>query len=350
MIRYTELKLTNRQDLRQVLPLAKPFTVLLEPSSLCNFRCVQCFQSLADDGYFQKTRMHMPLERFARVMEQLRTWPGPRIKVLKLALYGEPLGNPAFGAMLRLAREAEVAERMEITTNAALLSRRLAEVLVAERLDYVRVSIYGVDPVRHRAVTGSAFDVGTIHENLRVLQQVKRTAASERPFVSVKMLDAYGPENDRFMERYRDVADELYLDKPHDWVGGADEAFVRRYYGGNAAAALKDLAGDRSPREACPMPFTTLAVRSNGDVAPCCVDYPGGTNLGSVEAHSLQEIWHSPAWRAFQELQLTNRRRENRSCATCQIVHSSHYTRDNIDGFSVERLRRPAAVPARSQP
>lgn len=350
MIRYTELKVTNRQDLRRILPLAKPFTVLLEPSSLCNFRCVQCFQSLADDGYFRSTRGHMPLERWVRVLDQLRAWPGARLKVLKLALYGEPLLNPAFGEMLRLARAADVAERIEITTNAALLSRRLAEVLVAERLDYVRVSIYGVDPDRHRAVTGSAFDVGTIHENLRVLQQVKQSAAAERPFVSVKMLDAYGPENDRFMERYRDVADELYLDKPHDWVGGDGATFIRRYYGGNAAAALTDLASDRSPRVACPMSFTTMAVRSNGDVAPCCVDYPGGTNLGNVETHSLQEIWHSPAWRAFQELQLANRRRENRSCATCQIVHSNHYTRDNIDGFPVERLRRPAAVPARSQP
>jgi hypothetical protein len=41
MIKYTELKSTNRQNLMEVLPLAKPFTVLIEPSSLCNFRCIQ---------------------------------------------------------------------------------------------------------------------------------------------------------------------------------------------------------------------------------------------------------------------------------------------------------------------
>ena len=60
MIKYTELKSTDRQDLMEVLPLAKPFTVLIEPSSLCNFRCIQCFQSIKGPSYFTENRMHMP--------------------------------------------------------------------------------------------------------------------------------------------------------------------------------------------------------------------------------------------------------------------------------------------------
>ena len=150
MIKYTDLKSTNRQNLRDVLPLAKPFTLLIEPSSLCNFHCIQCFQSLKAPSYFTKSRMNMPLALYLRVIGQLKAWEGPKLKVLKLSLYGEPLLNPDFCEMLAAAREAGVAERIETTTNASLLSHSVAEAMVRCQLDYVRVSIYASDQERHK--------------------------------------------------------------------------------------------------------------------------------------------------------------------------------------------------------
>jgi radical SAM protein with 4Fe4S-binding SPASM domain len=339
VIRYTELKSTNRQNLMEVLPLPKPFTVLIEPSSLCNFKCVQCFQSLPGESYFTRNRMHMPLERFRRVLGQLQAWEGPKLKVLKLNLYGEPLIAPHFGEMLRLAREANVADRIETTTNASLLSREIAQAMVRWQLDYVRVSIYAATQERHREVSGSPISVGRIHENLRVLQELKRESGSERPFVSCKMLDAYGEENERFKRAYEDVADELYLDEPHSWIGVEGADFIGTHYGERGDGVRDNLRHNSTPRVACPMPFTTMAVRSNGDVSPCCLDFVGGTNLGNVDDDSLEGLWHSDRWHEFLKMQLQNRRHENSSCARCDVPSSNHYTRDNIDGFPVEKLR-----------
>jgi len=339
MLKYTELKCTNRQNLMEALPLRKPFTVLIEPSSLCNFKCVNCFQSIKGDSYFTANRGNMPPARFQRVIEQLKNWPGPKIKVLKLSLYGEPLVHPDFCEMLSMAQEADVAERIETTTNASLLSPAVAAKLVDCQLDYMRVSIYASEQERHRAVTGSGTDIRIIHENLRVLQEIKKSNGSEKPFVSCKMLDAYGHENERFIRMYQDVADEVYIDKPHNWikVGGAD--FIKTYYKNGAEKAIADLKLNSTRRIACPMAFTTMAVRSNSDVSPCCVDFIGGTNLDNVDAGDLQEIWNSDRWYEFQKMQLENRKHENYSCARCDIYLSDHYTRDNIDGFPVEKLR-----------
>jgi len=238
-----------------------------------------------------------------------------------------------------MAQEADVAERIETTTNASLLSRDVAEKLVECQLDYARVSIYASDQERHRAVTGSGMEIGTIHGNLRVLQEIKKRIGSEKPFVSCKMLDAYGDENERCTRMYQDVADEVYIDKPHNWikVDGAD--FIRNYYQDGADGVITDLKMNSTQRIACPMAFTTIAIRSNGDVSPCCVDFIGGTNLGNVDERSLQEIWNSNPWYEFQKVQLENRKYENYSCARCDIYLSDHYTRDNIDGFPVEKLR-----------
>ena len=339
MIKYTDLKSTDRHDLMQVLPLEKPYTVLIEPTSLCNFRCIQCFQSVRTPSYFTRNRTHMPLSRFREVIDQLCDWPGGKHKVLKLSLYGEPLLSPDFAEMLRIATRAGVSERVETTTNASLLTRGLAECLVDCQLDYVRVSIYSVHKGRHHAITRSPVLPGAIHENLRVLQEVKRARGSKKPFVSCKMLDAYGEENDRFAQTYGDVADEVYIDKPHSWIQVDGTDFIRTYYEDDTSSVTRDLVAQSTERIACPMAFTTMAVRSNGDVSPCCVDFIGGTNLANIHGLSLQEIWRSDAWFEFQKLQLEGRKDQNSSCGRCDIYRSDHYTRDNIDGFPVERLR-----------
>lgn len=280
----------------------------------------------------------MPLARFQQVIEQLKAWPGPKLKVLKLSLYGEPLINPDFLEMLRIAREADIAERIETTTNASLLSRGVAEKLVQYQLDYARVSIYASAQKRHREITRSSMKIESIHENLQVLQEVKKANSSERPFVSCKMLDAYCEENARFIRMYQNVADEVYIDKPHSWIKVEGANFIKNYYKDNADEVIKDLKRCSTRRIACPMAFTTMAVRSNGDVAPCCIDFIGGTNIDNLDQRSLQEIWNSDQWCEFQRMQLENRKHENYSCARCDIYLSDHYTLDNIDGFDVRKL------------
>lgn len=339
MLRYTQLKEHCRQDLKEVLPLAKPFTLIIEPTSICNFRCVQCFQSISEESYFTQNRAHMSMEAFGKVIDDMKKWPGPRLKVLKLSLYGEPLLNEHFCEMLKLARQADIAERIETTTNASLLDEATCSRLVAYGLDYMRVSVYSAIQERHEDITGSKIKIEAIHSALRMLQDAKRAAASETPFVSVKMLDAYSSENDTFLGMYKDVADEVYLDKPHSWIAYKDKDFIGELYKEEGARVKNDLSACRSSRVACTLPFFTLAVRSNGDVSPCCIDWLGATNIGNIRKSSLRELWDSGAMYEFRKMQLENRRKENKSCRNCEFCSSDYYVKDNVDGFPVERLK-----------
>ena len=338
MIPYTRLHATDRQNLVDVLPLKKPFTVLIEPSSLCNFRCVHCFQSLPEENYFSRQRSHMSMAMYVKIMDQLKAWPGPKFKVLKLSLYGEPLLSPDFAEMLRLAREADIAERIETTTNASLLTEKVAVEMVEHRLDYVRVSIYSPFQAKHEQVTGSMIDIHRIHDNLKMLQDVKERMGRKRPFVALKMLDTYGSENDAFSKMYGDVADEIYLDKPHNWIRTGNGNFMDVLYQDNVGKAQEDIRVAAQSRRACPMGFTTMAIRSNGDIAPCCIDFIGGTNLGHIDKDRLSDLWCSDLWRRFMKMQFEGRQQENASCALCDFYKSSHYTKDDIDGFDVRKL------------
>ena len=341
MIKYTELKNYKRQNLMDVIPLQKPFTVLVEPSNYCNFKCVSCFQSLKKENYITSHRGLMDLKLYKTIIDQLAAWEGDKIKVLKLSLYGEPFTNPDFIEMLRIAREADVAERIETTTNASLITEEIAEKLVEYAIDYIRVSIYGGNQKRYEEVTATEnVDMEKIVSGLRTIQEIKKREGKEKPFVSAKMLDTYTDENEQFIEIFSKVADEVYIDKPHNWVASEEKSFIGSLYKEEQLEGLKrDLKETYKKRIACPMPFTTMAIRCDGMVSPCCVDWSGGTNIGNIKDKTLEEIWNGDNLFEFRKMQLENRRKENSSCKHCEMADNDYYTRDNIDGFPVERLR-----------
>ncbi len=336
MIQYSDLKNTDRHQLREVIPLAKPYTLLIEPSSACNFRCRMCFQNAAQEEFKDKRR-NMDMNLFRKILDQAKAWPGERFKVLKLCIYGEPLMNPHFAEMMALAKEAEIADRIETTSNASLFNDEICLAMIKAPLDYLRVSIYSAIPEKHAAITNSNVPMEHIHGNLALLQRMKREYGSDRPFVAVKMLDTYNEEeNQRFKDTYRDVADELYIDEPHSWVEIKGEGFIERLYGDGIQKVKRNLVN----RKACPMPFTTMAIRSDGAVSPCCNDWYGGTNIGNVQEATREQIWNGKNLHDFQVMQLEKRNHENVSCRGCSVYKSSYYTRDDIDDVPAEQLTR----------
>ena len=334
MIKFSELKTTHRHVLRDEIPLSKPYTLLIEPSSLCNFRCIMCFQSAKEQGSFRYKRSLMTMECFEKAVNQASKWPGEKFKVLKLCIYGEPFTNPNFLKMLKLAKDSNIAERIETTSNVSLLDERLCRGLVTNGLDYLRVSIYSAIPAKHKEITQSNVSQQKIYDNLKLLKNIKKEMGVEYPFVAVKMIDTFSEENEIFKQVYADVADELYLDQPHNWVQPRDDSFIDKLYVGKKMPLVK-----RENKVSCPMPFTTLAVRSNGDVSPCCVDWYGGTTVGNIFEESLEEIWQGEKLYNIQVLQLTNNREKNISCRNCEFYLNPEYSRDNIDGLSPERLK-----------
>lgn len=346
MIPYSKLKNTNRKNLKEILPLAKPFTLIIEPTNLCNFKCTQCFQSICDENYFTKNKEHMSMECFDRIINSIKAWDGPKLRVLKLSLYGEPFTNLNFVEMVRIAREANIAERIETTTNASLLNADICAKLVEYGLDYMRVSIYSAIPQKHTSITQSNVSVRQIHDNLKLLQDVKRNYSSALPFISVKMIDTYSSdENNAFTKLYHDVADELYFDKPHNWIPYKGKDFINELYGNNINKAIEDIENSSSSRIACTLPFFTIVVRSNGDVSPCCIDWVGETNIGNVYDESIFEIWNGERLFAFRKMQLENRKFENDSCKNCEFYLNDYYTRDNIDGFPIDKLKPKSVFP-----
>src|ERR1051326_2971415 len=98
----------------------------------CNLRCAGCDHAAP---HFDK-RFADP-EAFAADLNALR--PHLHVRVLRLP-GGEPLLHPALDAIVRAARNAEVADQIMLWTNGLLLHKVRRELL--QSFDVVRVSLY----------------------------------------------------------------------------------------------------------------------------------------------------------------------------------------------------------------
>jgi len=340
MIPYSQLPRSNRKNLRDIIPLKKPFTILFEPTSICNFRCIQCFHSL-ENIYNHMEKGFMKLSALRKIVDDLKAWKGPKIKVIRIIGFGEPLLNREYLQLLNCIKEADIADRVETTSNASLLTPAISRKMIEYGLDYLRVSIYSALQEKHEAITKNSIRIDKIHDNLMQMKRLKEEANSQKPFVYIKMLDSFDDvENRSFFEYYSDVADEIAIEKPHNWLDMNSKSFLKDLYGAKTEEIIKTVDFDTTMKKVCPQPFKMLSIRFNGDVIVCDPDWYNNTKIGNALTDNIADIWNGDKMFQFRMMQLENRRHENASCRNCTTFLTDNYSMDNIDGFPPEKLRR----------
>ncbi len=118
-----------------------------EGSNICNFKCRYCAQSLGRE-YLEREYTfppeNMPLEIMKLVVSQASEFP-KRFKLVSMMGHGEPLCNTKLPEMVGMVKESGIAERVDIITNASLLTHEYSDRLLDAGLDVLRVSLQGID-------------------------------------------------------------------------------------------------------------------------------------------------------------------------------------------------------------
>jgi len=331
----------DRRPLLYMLPLAKPLSVFIEPTNLCNFRCTPCVHGSENTRNDLKPLRHMEMGLYKKLVNELKEWAGPRLKLLRLAMLGEPFVNPEFCKMVRIAKEADVAERIDTFSNGSLLNDEIASHLIEYQLDMIRFSIYAADNHRHQDVTKTIYSIETIRDNIKRLRDLRNFYGKIKPYIFVKMFDAYSEENDRFIELYRNIADEIGLEKVHNATRYSGNDLVKMYYKDSAKEKRAKQEYNNSlhkSRISCPRPFMSMVINNIGDCLMCTHDPAKGTKIGNAYESTLQDLWNGENMFQFRKMQLENRKHENRICANCDWF-KLFPIEDDVDGFPVEKLR-----------
>jgi len=308
-----------RCRLAESLPLDTPFSIQIDPSNLCNFRCRFCPTGhpdlLRQVGRSKGQLMSWSL--YEKLISELAAFPQP-LKTLSLHKDGEPLINPHIAEMVSLARKRNIAEKIIILTNASLLTRELSIALIRAGLDVIRISVEHVSADGYLKFTQVYDDYDKIVRNVQMLRE-ERDRLQSPLFISAKLID-FGLSSaklDIFARDFSSSCDEISRTTAQGW--SLTEIFDFTL-GNNPTVSLDGQTPLNPKRIACPFPLYMMAVNANGLVSPCPDDWSHKAVIGDSHAETLQEIWNGPRLREFRLMHLEGKRGQNAACAKCHCI------------------------------
>lgn len=316
----------GRVELFKVLPLPTPLSLHVFPIHRCNFRCRYCLHSLSSERLkemaFKKDVLPLPV--FQKAIDDLKSFSKP-LKSLVFAGHGEPLLHPDIARMVAYAKEKPVAERVEIVTNASLLTHDIADALIDAGLDRLRISIQGLDSDTYRNIAGTTIDFDQFIDNIRYFFERKKYTE-----VYIKIIDmAVGSREEEFYELFRPVSDTAAVEYTIPFVNEIDLS--------------KDITSDRAkqghtatPARICSMPFYQLVLLPSGKVTGCCAVQPP-VIYGSVQSESLKDLWDSTTRSEFLLTQINNRW-NNSICRDCSVPMYGLQPGDELDAYKEQLL------------
>ncbi|MCA6363214.1 MAG: SPASM domain-containing protein [Bacteroidetes bacterium] len=297
--------------LRRAWMPAQPAAIAVEPTTSCNLRCPECPSGLRS---FTRPTGMLDEAMFNRLVDQ----SAAHTAYLTFYFQGEPYLHPRFTEMVKYA-----ASRKMITvtsTNAHYLNDENARNTVASGLSKLIISLDGITQE-----TYSAYRVGgklsTVLEGARRLLRMREEMKSATPFVTFQFLVVRANEHE--VEAARQLAQEIGADEIvfktaqlYDYENGnplmpENENYSRYVRMSNGKYKLRGKLFNQ-----CWKMWHSCVVTWDGKVVPCCFDKDATHQLGSVQQHSLSEIWKSQPYINFRK-NILHSRSSIDICANC---------------------------------
>ncbi len=291
------VELTMRRRLDGEPPFPAIAFAQIDPTSVCDLHCTFC---VGRDW----VQAHMTTEMFDSVVAQL-----PGLKYVQLQGEGEPMLARRFWRSLEALRVRGT--DVGFTTNGRHLTESAVERLVALGVRTIAVSIDSLDPVLYRQLRGD--DVTPAVQGLHRLAEARSaemdvfvtsvlTRATFDTFAEVidlsQQLGLSPPscqglqQNPSYVQHYRGLTIEA------DGLNALQQEWVKDYLGRRSSARLD--AGLQSYYEAitaaaesedrCPFVRSSIHVRFDGAIFPCCFMKEDNQALGNVRSVRLDNF------------------------------------------------------------
>ena len=317
------IELNNRTKLEEVIPLEAPFTIFLDPSDVCNFRCKFC--PTGDNGLMKKVNRPsgvMDFELYKKIIDDLKAFETP-IKVLRLYKDGEPLLNPKFADMIRYAKASGGILAVDTTTNASLLNPEKNMEIISAGLDKINISVNGLSDQSYREFTRHKMDFHELVSNIRHFYDHRGNC-----LVCIKIVgdNLTNEEKDRFFAVFGDIADRVFIEHIAPcWPEFRMEEAVANESVGIYDQGIREVA-------VCPYIFYSLSINSDGKASLCFLDWSRKLIVGDVKKESVKDIWNGEALFNYRKMHLLRKRKEHPICGTCGQL--THCMPDDIDLFA----------------
>ncbi len=276
---------------------AYPPCVQIEPTSVCNYRCVFCYQT--DKRFARKSSGHMgtmALDLFKRVVDDIEH----EVEAVTLASRGEPLLCPDIEAMLKYLSGKFLG--LKINTNAWLLDDAKAHALLAADANTVVFSADASTPELYAKMrVGGKLE--RVLENIRNFQEIRaRHYPNSRTITRVSGV--------KFTEE-QDLGEmDAFWSEHVDQVAFVDYNPWENSYNNAPNGCM----------QACSDLWRRTFVWWDGRVNPCDVDYRSFLAAGDARSESLTEIWRGSKYQELRDAHVGGGRQGVTPCRGCSVL------------------------------
>ena len=314
----------DRMPLAERLPLATPVLIQFFPIYACNFKCSYCTFSVdKSERDFISNSIRMDFDLYKKCIDDIAGFP-QKTKVIRFVGMGEPLMHTQIADMIAYAKMQNVAERLEILTNASLLTPTLSDKLIASGLDRLIVSLQGTSGTKYQEVCATKIDFTAFVDNLRYFHEHKGSAVSHIKIIDLALQD--DTDKARFHDIFGNICDTIGVEIAGPIFPNVDYDNLLA----NNGPSLTQFGRDKLEARFCPQPFFTMQINPDGNVVPCySVTYP--EILGNARNENLVDLWSGPRYNHFRRRMLDGIGQASETCKKCNIVRHRFQPEDRLD-------------------
>jgi len=269
----------------------------IEPSSMCNYRCVFCFET---DKFFTKRSNgfmgHMRIDTFKQVIDQAEG----HVEFLSIASRGEPLLCPEIELMLAYTRGKFL--NLKLNTNASLLDENKCHAILQSG---VKTLVFSADaaeePLYSQLRVGGK--LATVLANVKRFQKIRATQYPDSQIITrVSGVKLNNQQNlDSMQKLWGNLVDQVAFVNYNPW----ENTYQR---------PINDIT---TP---CSDLWRRMFVWWDGKVNPCDVDYKSTLSVGSLLNTSLSQLWTGTGYSGLRDMHLKKSRGQPEPCRRCTVI------------------------------
>jgi len=271
-----------------------PPNIQIEPTSICNLRCIMCYQS--DKSFSSKSfgfMGYMKLDLLKKIIDEIEG----KIEGVTFASRGEPTLHSQLDEFLKYCEGKFLG--LKLNTNATLLDEKKINLLLSSDLQSLVLSIDEKNKENYEKIRVNA-KFEKIMRNLDLLKNIReKKYKNSKIKIRISGVKINTEQNVEEMNQfYKEFADEIALVDYSPWESAYDNEI------NNIEAECSEL-------------YRRIFVWQDGKVNPCDYDYKSILSKWNANQNSIKSIWNSDYYNEIRNLHKLKERKKIEPCNRC---------------------------------
>lgn len=269
----------------------------IEPTSVCNYRCVFCYQK--DSAFTAKANGFMgsmSLELFKSVIDQAQG----NVEFLSLASRGEPFLCKDIDKMLEYCKGKFLG--LKVNTNASMLNEEHCHAVLSGGVNTI---VFSADAAKEPLYSQLRVkgNLEKVLHNIRQFQDIRRKHYPLSKIITRVSGVKYGSDQDMdsMVSLWGELVDQISFVMYNPWENVYESPV------NDVTTPCSDL-------------WRRMFVWFDGSVNPCDTDFKSTLSMGKIQDVGIHRVWLSPPYQKLRQEHLDQNRKSVNPCRRCSVV------------------------------